>query len=276
MYPHPSYWGRPPRKKFQWMPLFFSALILVGIIIVGLNTGLIKMGPAGQNLISRAEWLTATLEERQAVDTRVIPKEFYTQNPGLLGGRQYGSSERVTDPGKVRTNTAVSVSGTYKVKPWVIWTSGEVVSRFNKVHTVWGYGDGGDHFLGLALDFMVPLDDLQGQQICEYLMNNNHFYSFKYGIWSQRIWNVLVDKTIKPWSQWRSMEDRGSTTENHRDHCHASFFDVAGPGYQTAQAKGDPISITELHAHRPSSVPEEVLFVIEPSESGLRVTYYDG
>lgn len=45
-------------------------------------------------------------------------------------------------------------------------------------------------------------------------MNNRGRLSLKYVIWGQKIWNPSRD-AVKPWSQWRAMEDRGSVTANH-------------------------------------------------------------
>lgn len=70
-------------------------------------------------------------------------------------------------------------------------------------------------------------------------MNNRASLGLKYVIWGQKIWNPSQD-AVKPWSQWRGMEDRGSVTQNHwlvfsllvlsssclhktRDHVHVSY-----------------------------------------------------
>ena len=53
-----------------------------------------------------------------------------------------------------------------------------------------------------------------GAPIAEWVMNNRATLSLKYVIWGQKIWNPSQD-TVKPWSQWRGMEDRGSITANH-------------------------------------------------------------
>jgi hypothetical protein len=58
--------------------------------------------------------------------------------------------------------------------------------------------------------------------MAEWMMNNRGSLKLKYVIWGQRIWNPSQD-AVKPWSSWRVMEDRGSVTQNHWDHVHASF-----------------------------------------------------
>ncbi|CAG8663655.1 13361_t:CDS:2, partial [Acaulospora colombiana] len=78
-----------------------------------------------------------------------------------------------------------------------------------------------------------------GKAIAEWIMLNRKALNLKYVIWGQKIWNPSRD-SVKSWSKWRPMEDRGSITQNHwyasfslltseleltryRDHVHVSF-----------------------------------------------------
>jgi hypothetical protein len=83
-----------------------------------------------------------------------------------------------------------------------------------------------DHCCGLAIDFMCSsaggVRTTIGEPIAEWVMNNRASLGLKYVIWGQKIWNPSLD-SVKPWSQWRAMEDRGSITANHWDHVHVSF-----------------------------------------------------
>ncbi|KAK3368384.1 hypothetical protein B0H63DRAFT_565082 [Podospora didyma] len=83
-----------------------------------------------------------------------------------------------------------------------------------------------DHCCGKAVDLMCSDaggDATEsGRQIAEWVMNNRNSLNLKYVIWGQRIWNPSVDSVLT-WTSWRSMEDRGSITENHWDHVHVSF-----------------------------------------------------
>lgn len=83
-----------------------------------------------------------------------------------------------------------------------------------------------DHCCGLAIDFMCSsaggVRTTIGQPIAEWVMNNRASLGLKYVIWGQKIWSPSQD-AVKPWSQWRAMEDRGSITANHWDHVHVSF-----------------------------------------------------
>jgi hypothetical protein len=55
---------------------------------------------------------------------------------------------------------------------------------------------------------------MSGQEIAEWVMDNRDSLDLKYVIWGQRIWNPSRD-SVKPWTSWRSMEDRGDVTQNH-------------------------------------------------------------
>lgn len=74
-------------------------------------------------------------------------------------------------------------------------------------------GDPGEHGTGQALDIM--LDTATGNEVAAYLQQNASALSVDNVIWRQRIW-LAGD----PVSQWKSMEDRGSATQNHMDHVH--------------------------------------------------------
>lgn len=69
-----------------------------------------------------------------------------------------------------------------------------------------------DHPSGLALDFMV--DPSTGDQVAEYVLDNQEDFGVTYVIWQQR---------YNDGSGWSMMEDRGSPTANHMDHVHVSF-----------------------------------------------------
>jgi hypothetical protein len=76
-----------------------------------------------------------------------------------------------------------------------------------------------DHPLGLALDFMVPIDSEKGSRLADYVITNGERLGVKYVIWQQRIWQD---------GKWKGMKNRGSITANHRDHIHVSFNLSAG------------------------------------------------
>lgn len=45
-------------------------------------------------------------------------------------------------------------------------------------------------------------------------MNNRATLDLKYVIWGQRIWETGIH-AVKPWAEWKPMEDRGDITANH-------------------------------------------------------------
>jgi hypothetical protein len=69
-----------------------------------------------------------------------------------------------------------------------------------------------DHPSGLALDFMV--DSETGDEVADYVLDNQDELGVKYVIWEQR---------YNDGDGWSTMEDRGGATANHFDHVHVSF-----------------------------------------------------
>lgn len=88
---------------------------------------------------------------------------------------------------------------------------GDSVSSFG------GYraGDDGDHGSGRAVDIMVSGEP--GWAIARYVQAHARDLGVSYVIYRQQIWMAG-----NPASQWKLMEDRGSTTANHYDHVHVS------------------------------------------------------
>lgn len=79
------------------------------------------------------------------------------------------------------------------------------------------------HPAGRALDFMVS--DARGTALAGYLLANRRRLGVTYVIWQQR---------INDGSGWRAMADRGSPTQNHMDHVHASFTATDPRGSSTS------------------------------------------
>lgn len=94
----------------------------------------------------------------------------------------------------------------------------EVASKFGVTSfSLYRAGDTGDHGTGKAVDFMVPVGSQLGDDIANYSIANMAANGISYVIWEQQIygdWN----------NTWTPMEDRGSTTANHYDHVHVSFY----------------------------------------------------
>ena len=114
----------------------------------------------------------------------------------------------------------------------------EVLAPMFDITTVGGYRksarDPGGHPSGLAADFMVGLSAAgtrQGDALATYAQAHAATLGIDYLIWQQRIWS-----TSRAREGWRRMADRGSATQNHRDHVHINI--MAGA---QVQAAGRPV-----------------------------------
>ena len=101
----------------------------------------------------------------------------------------------------------------------------DVLAPMFDIKTVGGYRasarDPGGHPSGLAADFMVSLTAAgtrQGDALATYSRAHAAKLGIDYIIWQQRIWS-----TSRAGQGWRPMEDRGSATQNHRDHVHINL-----------------------------------------------------
>ncbi|WNZ94506.1 LysM peptidoglycan-binding domain-containing protein [Streptococcus iniae] len=83
-------------------------------------------------------------------------------------------------------------------------------------------GDSQDHGKGLAVDFMVPVSSVLGDQVADYTIANMASRKVSYIIWKQRFYSPYPS-IYGPANTWNLMPDRGSVTENHYDHVHVSF-----------------------------------------------------
>ncbi|RFS82462.1 hypothetical protein D0T12_27070 [Actinomadura spongiicola] len=87
-------------------------------------------------------------------------------------------------------------------------------------------GDPQDHGSGRACDFMestggrMPSASAQahGDRVAQYVIANGSRLGIKYVIWKQRIYDM------RSGGGWRTMENRGSVTQNHYDHVHISVL----------------------------------------------------
>ena len=105
------------------------------------------------------------------------------------------------------------------------YVMGKLQDRGLTVRNLWGYDpnvNNAEHNSGRAIDFMVhKLDDKVGDVVCDILWDKRKEFGLQHLIWRQRI--KSTDPRYSP-GVWVQMEDRGSTTENHRDHVHAMFY----------------------------------------------------
>lgn len=80
-------------------------------------------------------------------------------------------------------------------------------------------GNKSDHYTGKAVDVMIndsgKNDAELGDKVSKFLQKNAKALDIKYLIWDQQIWYPSR-------GDWKNMEDRGSPTQNHKDHVHVS------------------------------------------------------
>ena len=83
-------------------------------------------------------------------------------------------------------------------------------------------GTGHGHNSGMAVDFMVPVNSAQGDQLVEYLTKHMDELGVYYIIWKQKYY-MTQNNIYGPANTWNIMPDRGGVTANHYDHVHVSF-----------------------------------------------------
>lgn len=93
---------------------------------------------------------------------------------------------------------------------------------------LWGFGSSSEHVSGRAIDFMVTqhgmgVDTEMGNVIAEFVLAHGLDWGLGWVIWRQRIYPASGTYLENPNGGWRTMEDRGSTTQNHMDHPHVYF-----------------------------------------------------
>jgi len=108
----------------------------------------------------------------------------------------------------------------YGLRGGAVKTYEAVMSRFSGINDVGGYRASSlsNHQLGLAIDFMLTpgTESELGWSIAEYLVAHASALNIDHIIFEQQIWTPSSPT-------WRTMEDRGSITDNHFDHVHVSM-----------------------------------------------------
>lgn len=111
------------------------------------------------------------------------------------------------------------VTGPTKSKAKEIFDAAQAAGH--DVRYMWGYdGNAGntEHHSGRALDFMV-YDKAAGDWIRNYIWKHRARLGLQHVIWYQKITSTVTQPGVV-----RKMADRGSVTENHKDHVHVLFF----------------------------------------------------
>jgi len=124
----------------------------------------------------------------------------------------------------------------------------------HRIHHVWGMGKSSEHATGRALDFMVytrdangtatGIDHKAGDFIRDYVWAHRDRLGLVHVIWDQTILSTRVDHGVI-----RGMADRGSPTENHKDHDHILFNEVP------YVAPGRTVPVASRSNPRPAPAP---------------------
>lgn len=106
-------------------------------------------------------------------------------------------------------------------------------------------GQGTGHGAGLAVDYMVgPYGsdndpEGKGKKLADFASKNMEALQISYIIWDQKFY-MAMDNIYGPANTWNLMPDRGSNTQNHKDHVHISFTqDGEGKSKIDASFAGD-------------------------------------
>src|SRR3546814_16708158 len=77
-------------------------------------------------------------------------------------------------------------------------------------------------------------DMQKGEARANFARANASAYGITEVIWNQKIWT-----TQRAAENWRGMPDRGSDTENHKDHVHVSFSSKPGSGVVPGKSRSE-------------------------------------
>ncbi|WP_373202718.1 tape measure protein [Mycobacterium marinum] len=215
----------------------------------GVQMGLgYKPGEAGSGLLAMAAGAGAFGPQHQ-----VLP--WGGQYPGLptgyggYGGVGYGGMPGIGVPASYGVPAGANIySGPHTTDTHGALTPRaaalrSLISQMFGVTNIGGYRppDGfNEHSSGEALDIMVGDNAALGDQINQFLQANAGPLGLEYSLWQQQQWTPGQGPT--------PMENRGSGTQNHRDHVHARVRpgplggggQVAPSGYGTAPTGGGP------------------------------------
>lgn len=112
------------------------------------------------------------------------------------------------------------------VRPFVKRAAEEIGNQFG-ITTIGGWRasavDMMGHPAGLAIDVMCQGATLDA--VRQYAVANRQRLGVKYVLAKQREYSQAAG-----WTDGKAMEDRGSPTDNHMDHCHISFLMMGGTG----------------------------------------------
>lgn len=122
----------------------------------------------------------------------------------------------ITDGSAIITNSAGPVAQSVQAAANRVFNEVRGASLITIGGTRGSAIDPNGHPSGKALDYMVMSDAGLGDSIVSFHVANWDALGVEYIIWEQRI-------LTSPGGSWELMADRGSATQNHRDHVHVNY-----------------------------------------------------
>ena len=159
------------------------------------------------------------------------------------GGQVTGGPVAAAPPAASGPGGSTQYAGLGKVQPQAVTVANQVGPMFG-IKSVSGYRpapagsanrDPQGHPAGLAVDFMtndIPNGKQTGDKVAKFLQDNAAQLGVRYIIWYQRVWDAG-----RPSAGWKAMEDRGTVTENHKDHVHVSLHGAGSGTVMPVSAK---------------------------------------
>lgn len=174
----------------------------------------------------------------------------------------------VTQPSSGGGSSAPAVVAAQNgLQPNAVALERAIRANFPQVKDIGGWRppDGyNEHSSGTALDIMVGGDKALGDRINQWLLANSNTFGLQYDLWQQRQWN--------PDGSTSGMEDRGSPTQNHRDHIHARVKGgAAAGGPLTSPAAGvtdNPATVAGAALTGSLGTPQNPMYVILAGQGG--------
>lgn len=149
--------------------------------------------------------------------TRWVSAQYLSKTKPSTGG---GSGGGTSGGGSIDLSGSEGLGGLQANSRHIV----NVVAERYGLHTFYGVRPASlpDHPSGHAVDCMLPnwnssSGNARGWEIARWLRANAETLDIQYIIFDQHIWNISRDA-----EGWRAMADRGSPTENHKDHVHVT------------------------------------------------------
>ena len=156
----------------------------------------------------------AELKEKQEADAKAKAAEA-KQTTTVAGGLPEVTAAELADP-------AMNGLTPHTKKMKVALAKKFGITSFSLFRAGDDDGTGHGHNSGMAVDFMVPVNSAQGDQLAEYLTKHMDELGVYYIIWKQRFY-MPQQNIYGPANTWNIMPNRGGVTANHYDHVHVSF-----------------------------------------------------